>query len=71
MMAKEHIIISQSILKELENDLYTLYKLIAEMETIMVDVKQSWGGVGLARCESISNKNWRLRKIKPQNSPGT
>lgn len=49
MMAKEHIIISQSILEELENDLYTLYKLIAEMETIMVDVKQSWGGLGTMR----------------------
>jgi|JI71714BRNA_FD_contig_61_2059750_length_446_multi_1_in_0_out_0_1 hypothetical protein len=49
MMAKEHIIISQSVLKDLESDTYTLYKLISEIENLVLDLKQNWGCLSALR----------------------
>jgi hypothetical protein len=49
MMAKEHIIISQSVLKDLESDTYTLYKLISEIDNLVFDLKQNWGCLSTLR----------------------
>ena len=48
-MANEHIIISQSILKELEGNIYSLYKIISEIDIIVFDIQQNWGALSMMR----------------------
>jgi hypothetical protein len=41
-MADHDIITSQSLLKELEERMYSLYKLVSEIDIVIFNLKQTW-----------------------------
>lgn len=41
-MADHDIITSQSLLKELEERMYSLYKLVCEVDIVIFNLKQTW-----------------------------